>query len=322
MAVDFTVAICTYNGARRIPLVLDHLQQQVGTQSFSWEVLVIDNNSRDETATVVENYRRKWRADVELKYIFEAKQGVAYARQRAMQEARSAELVGFLDDDNLPAENWVAEAYAFGDRHPNVGAYGGIIHAKLDVSPPTYFNQIKLFFAIYNRGPQPFRYDRAAKPRRIPAAPGSVVRKQAWQDCIPATLLLQGRDETKKTMLGSCEDLECMYYIQNSHWEVWHNPKMEIWHYLPSHRLEEAYLLKIARTSGMSNHPLRIARLQDWQRPMMIVLAPLYLISDGYKLLSYYLKHHRELSTDVSKACELQSRIGKLISPFIHHQWS
>lgn len=319
--MDFTVAICTYNGAQRLPAVLDYLRRQIDTEDIRWEVLVVDNNSSDRTAEVVSRYTQLWPDDCDLRYILESKQGVLYARDRAIREAKSAELVGFLDDDNWPDPHWVAEAVRFGKAHPQAGAYGGIIDAKLDSEPPAYFDRVKLFFAVYNRGPQPIRYDRTAKPRRIPAGPGSVVRKQAWIDCLPKKLNLQGRDETQKTMLGACEDLECMYHIQNSDWEVWHNPKMRIWHHLPAHRLERPYLLKVARTSGMSNHALRLARLQSWQRPLMTVLTPAYLLADGYKALSYYWQNRSQLSTDVSKACEFESRWGKFVSPFVNHRW-
>ncbi|MEO0870260.1 MAG: glycosyltransferase, partial [Cyanobacteria bacterium J06642_11] len=110
---DFTIAICTYNGAQRLPAVFEHLKQQLGTQGIRWEILVIDNNSSDATADVVNQYQQNWPTESPLHYLFEKRQGAAYARQLAMKTARS-ELVGFLDDDNLPNEHWVAAAYKFG----------------------------------------------------------------------------------------------------------------------------------------------------------------------------------------------------------------
>jgi len=318
--VDFTVAICTYNGAERVPEVLDQLQKQVGTEGIEWEVLVVDNNSNDETAAVVSCYAKQWRPDSQIRYVFETRQGLAYARNRAVQEAKSRSLIGFLDDDNLPAENWVAEAYSFGRERPQVGAYGGIIHPKLDEPSPPYFDKVKILLAVYNRGSIPFWHQRSAKPRIVPTGAGCVVRKQAWQECVPEELQLQGRDQKNKTMLGTCEDLEALYYMQNSKWEIWYNPKMEIWHHLPPKRLEPQYLLKIARTSGMANHALRIARFYKWQRPLMPLLTPFYMLSDSYKLLSYYLQYKKQFSEDIGKACELEAKIGRLLSPFVIHR--
>lgn len=313
--MDFSVAICTYNGAARLPAVLDCLQRQI-VEGVRWEVLVIDNNSSDDTKAIVMEYSQRWREDCGLRYVFEGKQGTSYARLKAVDVAQSQDLIGFLDDDNLPAETWVAEAYQFGQHHPKAGAYGGIIHAKLDEVPPDYFDRIKMLLAILNQGDRPFQYRRSVKPRKTPIAPGCVIRKQAWKDCIPDRLLLAGRDEAGKTMLGACEDLEMMYYIQNSEWEVWHNPMMVIWHHIPSRRLERDYLLKVARTSGLSNHALRLARMQPRQRGFMTLLMPFYLLSDAYKVLSYYLKHRQQFADDVAIACEFEARMGRLLSPF------
>lgn len=317
MVVDFSVAICTYNGAERLPEVLDQLLHQVGTEDIQWEVLVVNNNSSDHTAAVVSEYAAVWRKDCELRYVFEAEQGLAYARNRAILEARSSDLIGFLDDDNLPAENWVAEAYRFGQERPQVGAYGGIIHAKLDEPPPPYFNQIKLLLAVYDRGQEPLCYHRSAKPRKVPVGAGLVIRASAWKEYVPQKLRLRGRDEKGKSMLGTCEDLEAMYYLQNSQWEIWHNPKMELWHHIPSRRLEKEYLLKIARTTGMVNKPLRLARLSPWQRPLMPLLTPLYLLSDSYKVVSYYWQYKDKFPEDIGKACEFESKIGRVLSSFI-----
>ncbi|MGB3535689.1 MAG: hormogonium polysaccharide biosynthesis glycosyltransferase HpsE [Microcoleaceae cyanobacterium] len=314
--MDLTIAICTYNGENRIPEVLEHLQQQVDTEEIDWEVLVIDNNSSDKTATVVNQFAQNWQSNSIIRYIFEPQQGTTYARKRAIQEANS-ELVAFLDDDNLPSQNWVFEVYQFSKEHPQVGAYGGNIYAKLDTTTPPSFEQIKLLLAVYNRGDQPFCYARSAKPRKIPAAPGSVVRKQAWEEGVPTHLLLQGRDEKNQTLLGACEDLEVMYYIQNTDWEVWHNPKMEVCHHIPNHRLQPEYLLKIARTSGYSNHALRLARITGKKRYFIPILTVLYFISDGYKLASFRLKNNDAINQEIDKGCEYQSRIGRFFSPFI-----
>jgi glycosyltransferase involved in cell wall biosynthesis len=43
--MDFTIAIPTYNGASRLPLVLDRLRLQVDLETVTWEVIVVDNNS-------------------------------------------------------------------------------------------------------------------------------------------------------------------------------------------------------------------------------------------------------------------------------------
>ena len=110
--IDFTVAICTYNGEKRLPAVLERLRSQINTEQISWEIVVIDNNSTDKTTNLIQEYQSDWPQAYPIKYYFEPAQGLAFARQLAVQEANGT-LVGFLDDDNLATPDWVAEAYAF-----------------------------------------------------------------------------------------------------------------------------------------------------------------------------------------------------------------
>ena len=151
--INFTVAICTYNGENRLPSVLNRLRLQ--EVELAWEVIVVDNNSSDRTAEIVEQYQY-W--SIELRYCFEPKQGLAFARRLAIKQARG-NLVGFLDDDNLPSLNWVNEAYAFGQRHPQAGAYGSRIQGNYEIEPPKNFEQISCFLAVADRGNKALRYD-------------------------------------------------------------------------------------------------------------------------------------------------------------------
>ncbi len=64
----------------------------------------------------MQKYQSNWPESYPILYYFEPRKRASYARQRAMKEAKGS-LVGFLDDDNLPSPDWVANAYAFGFTH-------------------------------------------------------------------------------------------------------------------------------------------------------------------------------------------------------------
>jgi glycosyltransferase involved in cell wall biosynthesis len=108
--IGFTVAIPTYNGGDRLPKVLERLRSQVNT-NFSWEILVVDNNSSDNTKEVVQSYQADWQGPT-LRYCFEAKQGLAFARQCAVENAHG-EFVGLLPPMNL-VENIPRQALLVG----------------------------------------------------------------------------------------------------------------------------------------------------------------------------------------------------------------
>jgi glycosyltransferase involved in cell wall biosynthesis len=315
MHIDFTVAIRTFNSEKILPALLDRLLEQSDTEDFFWEVVVVDNNSQDSTAAVVADYAKRWRSGSLLRYVFEPRQGQSYARECAILNAAS-DLIGFLDDDNIPNLDWVAEAYKFGQEHPQAGAYGSNIFPVLDGPPPPDFDQVKIYLAISNRGSKPYQFKRAY-PRQVPIGAGCVIRKQAWLKSVPQKRRLRGRfDKSRKLVPSSSEDMEVMFNIQNG-WEVWHSGKLVISHNITVRRLETPYLLRIARSGGLSAHACRIAQLQPWQRPFMPLLVPPLLLFDGFKVAACYLKDSSEFSSDRGKACHFQFRLGRLLSPFL-----
>lgn len=307
MVIHFTVAICTYNGENRLPNVLDQLQAQVDTQDIQWEILVLDNNSTDGTKAVVHHYQTQWSANCQLRYCFEPEQGLAIARQRAVEEARG-NLIGFLDDDNIPDSDWVAQAYAFGQAHPQAGAYGSRIRGQFEVTPPPGFERIAPFLALTDRGSKPLHYIPAKKV--LPPGAGLVVRRQVWLDTVPKRCFLQGRVSGPK-LPG--EDLEALLHIQQAKWEIWYNPTMQISHQIPHWRFERDYLIGLCRGIGLSRFHTRMLSIRTWQRPLIF---PMYVINDFRKLIKHCFRYRQTLQSDLIVACELELLISSLLSPF------
>ncbi|MBG1266592.1 hormogonium polysaccharide biosynthesis glycosyltransferase HpsE [Nostoc sp. WHI] len=305
--LDFTVAIPTYNGESRLPELLERLQNQLHTENFSWEIIVVDNNSTDNTAKVVQDYQKNWQCPCPLKYCFEARQGAAYARKMAVAEAKGR-FIGFLDDDNYPTSNWVAAAYTFGEKYPKAGAYGSQIHPDWEVEPPENFQRIAPFLAITERGNLPLLYEAAKK--LLPPSAGLVIRKQAWLESVPDKCILTGR--AKGNMLTS-EDLEMLSYIQKSGWEIWYSPEMEISHKIPSFRLQKDYLIPFFRGIGLSRYVTRMVNVRNIYRPVALLA---YMINDLRKITLHLLKYRNILKTDLVAACEMQLFLSSLVSPF------
>jgi glycosyltransferase involved in cell wall biosynthesis len=121
-AIKVTVAIPTYNRADFLRQTLAGIAgQQFPRDHF--EVLVIDNNSRDHTRSVVESFAA---APVAPRHILETQQGLDYARNRGIAEARG-DIVLFGDDDILVPPDWLAHMSAplLADSARRIGAVGG-----------------------------------------------------------------------------------------------------------------------------------------------------------------------------------------------------
>jgi glycosyltransferase involved in cell wall biosynthesis len=260
----FTVAICTYNGSQRLPLVLEKLKQQEGVATIAWEIIVVDNNSTDNTPIIVQQYQGQ--SDIPcIRYIFESQQGLAFARQRAVQEARS-HLIGFIDDDNLPGAQWVAAAYEFGKHHPAAGAYGGRVIGQFDVLPPPDIQKIATLLALQDYGLS----HRRLSPRhmQVPSGAGLVIRKQAWQSSLPTRPFLIGR--TEGSMLAG-EDYAVVLHLARHGWEIWYDPAMVITHQIPAWRLEKSYLARLAIGAGLVMYYLWLIPARPWQWPWVFL---------------------------------------------------
>lgn len=306
--MDFTVAICTYDGAQRLPRVLERLRQcylYMRDQHIKlrWDVLVVDNNSQDQTPEVVASYQAMGFADRPLRYIRETIQGLAYARQRAIESA-SSPIVGFLDDDNLPEPNWVIAAHEFMMAQPRAAAIGSRVLAEYDVEPPANFNQIQAFLALTDRGDEPRIY----KPvdRVLPPGAGLVVRRDLWLQLVPPRLELIGR--VGGFMIAS-EDLEAILHFQNAGWEIWYNPNMVVHHHIPEWRLSADYLSRLMYGIGLSRYRTRMMKYPSYQRIPMLLL---YLVSDVVRLMHHRYKYGAHWRSNVVAVAQRQLYLGSL----------
>lgn len=306
---DFTVVIATYNGAKRVGKVLSRLRCQIDTGDIDWEIIVVDNNSTDDTAAVVQQYQLNWPSAIPLRYELEPQQGAGYARQLGTKSANSP-LIGYLDDDNLPWLNWVRSAYQFAQKHPNVGVFGSRIRGKFATSPPEHFERIAALLALTDRGNKPIPYNPSAKV--LPPGAGLVVRRQAWLDNVP-------EDRTLADKFGSREageDLEVVLRIQRAGWPVWYNAAMWMHHEIPEHRLTKPYLVTLCRGIGLSRYHTRMLSWPLWQRPLVILP---YAANDLRKIVQHLVRHKHRVITDTVAASEMMLYVASLVSPL--HSW-
>jgi len=99
-----SVIICTYNRCESLCNTLDSLIRQKNID-FEYEIIIVDNNSKDNTKEILYSYIQKFK--LKLKYFFEYQQGLSYARNIGIKEAKGSILI-FTDDDCILDENWLS----------------------------------------------------------------------------------------------------------------------------------------------------------------------------------------------------------------------
>ncbi len=122
--MDATVVLCTYNRAASLRRTLLFIAQQRVSCGVNWETIVVDNNSADSTRSVVAESETTFPGC--LRYAFEPVQGLSYARNRGIREARG-HIVAFTDDDTEPAQDWLDTCVRAFEEWPADGVGGRIV---------------------------------------------------------------------------------------------------------------------------------------------------------------------------------------------------
>jgi len=148
---DLSVVLCTYNRADQLPAALDALLSQIG--NVSYEVVVVDNNSRDGTAALVRGLAEQ---DARIRYEFEAKQGLSNARNRGIAVAR-APIIAFTDDDVRVAHRWAEQILLAFAANRDIDYIGGRVLPRWMQPPPRWLTAAHWSpLALQDYGAEPF----------------------------------------------------------------------------------------------------------------------------------------------------------------------
>jgi glycosyltransferase involved in cell wall biosynthesis len=150
--MEISVVIATKDRAQFLQCALASIETQVAAPSF--EVVVVDNGSRDNTRSVVEAYAGR---ALPVRYVREAQPNRAKARNRGVAVA-SGEYVLFCDDDVQTPPGWIA-AHAAAHRDDRRVVNGPIVNVPSRAShpPPSPANYSRAFLCTCN----------ASLPRRV-----------------------------------------------------------------------------------------------------------------------------------------------------------
>lgn len=96
------IAVLTYKRPEDIGVALPRLLEQAASATMDCSVLVIDNDPSGSARSMVESFNA-----TNLFYANETHPGIAAARNRALTESADRDLLVFIDDDEVPVENWL-----------------------------------------------------------------------------------------------------------------------------------------------------------------------------------------------------------------------
>jgi len=213
--------------------MLKSLQEIVIPDHLSCEVIVVDNNSDDDTRLVFEEIAKDF--EPRIRYVLEDKQGLSHARNRGVKEA-SGEIIAFTDDDVIVDKHWIQNIDKAFKEYDDVVCVGGKILPIWEIPKPRWLKpDLYGYLALLDKGDSVAYMDALGIWGANFAVKSEMFKRYGLFD----TNL--GRTPRK---LYSGEEAEFLQRLQNAGEKILYYPLSIIHHHIPAHRMSKKYLRK------------------------------------------------------------------------------
>ena len=232
--MKISVCICTWNRSRLLKNTLEYFQRTVVPEDIEWELIVIDNNSDDDTATVITEFSDS----LPVRSYVEATPGHCAARNRAVTEF-DGDFVLWTDDDVEVDKYWLssyANVFANDEIH---SFWGGPIEAKFETQAPEWITEnweiLSGCFAVRDIGNGPVEFNDNLLPYGANFAVRADVQKQFRFD----TSIGRKREQ----VVGGDEINLMTRLLAEGHHGEW-VPGAKVLHVIPDERASEEYVYR------------------------------------------------------------------------------
>lgn len=238
MRID--VVLATYNRAALLGAAIGSFVRCAAPEGCAARLLVVDNNSADETRRATEAAIAA-HPDAVVDYLFEPRQGKAHALNLGVERS-DADVVGFFDDDEQLAPNWLAVLHrAFLD--PSLDFAGGPVLPDWSQAPPPWLPSQGYggVLSLVDHGPAPRRYGEAGFDGMLIGA-NAAVRRATLRRCGPYT-----------TRFKWAEDRDMHRRLLEAGAAGRYLPDLVVRHHVPPKRLTKRYFRQWALAEGRTN---------------------------------------------------------------------
>jgi glycosyltransferase involved in cell wall biosynthesis len=249
-----SVCICTYNRPEPLQRLLAALGAQDTADSFTFSVVVVDNDQFESARPVVSEHAR--RAPIPVSYWVEPRQNIALARNKSVENA-SGDFVAMIDDDEVPPPDWLRRMIEAIEVHAADGVLAPVL-PRFSITPPEWIVRGRFF-------------ERPALPT------GTVLR---WKQTRTGNALLRRRifaeegQRFRAEYATGSEDREFFRrMIAAGKRFVW-CAEAAVEEVVPAERCRRAYLLKRALRRGRAPY-----NQEAWPVVVSLVAVPVYAVA-------------------------------------------
>jgi glycosyltransferase involved in cell wall biosynthesis len=302
--LQVSVVIASHNRAGYLVKALDGLLKQTIAPS-AFEVIVVDNASTDDTRDQVLTVAK---STPNVRYLLEPTLGLSVARNTGWRAAQ-APFVAFLDDDAIPAADWLeCILRAFHEVTPHPACVGGRIEPIFEGPRPSWLEGPLLdHLTVVDHSPQALFLVDIIHRQKLAGANMAVERAALERiGGFPAFLDRVG------TRLLSGGDVLVQLQLEKLNLPVYYDPSIHVLHHVSARRLTRAWMVDRAYWGGVSD-----ALLSFFNRPANLLWAMRTLLWGGRSVVSSPLTMARLIgrrgTTDFISKCDAWHRLGFIV---------
>jgi glycosyltransferase involved in cell wall biosynthesis len=249
-----SIVVCCYNSTNRLQATLDHILNQQTSDGLQWEIIVVNNNSTDNTKNNANDILANAPQQIPFKVVDEPEPGLSSARKKGY-DSSNYEYLLLVDDDNWLSPSYIQTVFNLFENHTDVGIIGGWGSPEHEINPPEWFSE---FSSCYALGEQ-----------------AKVEEGKSWGDSIcvygagmglrmSALEMLQDSgyyallSDRKGDTLISGGDTELCYAMRLGPYRVIYDHRLQFKHLMPKGRINWKYLKKLTFGFGRASVVMQV----------------------------------------------------------------
>jgi glycosyltransferase involved in cell wall biosynthesis len=281
--MNYSIVICAHNAESRIVDTLSCIAR-LSYDQRRFEVVIIDNNSSDNTTEVAIDFWSHSDCNASFRAIHEPRLGLSYARQKGIDEARGRYIL-FCDDDNHLRSDYLRKADERFARIGNKYIIGGAGIPLLDTSDPSEVCKIYSFGHMLAVGAQSSESMDVTVSKGWLYGAGLIVPRAAFEELSAAGFKSMLTDR-KGSSLATGGDVEICYALTLLGWRLFSSLDLIFYHEIAKSRLEASYLDRLMA----SNKAARAALIHYQLLRTKSSKIKHFSIRDYHSILMFYAK--------------------------------
>ena len=246
-----SVIVCCYNSSERIAPTLEHLFKQKISSGFDWEIIIVDNNSSDNTSEKARLLYQGSGSSIPFKIVSESNPGLSNARQAGFRTSKY-EIALMVDDDNWLSGNYLEGVWNAFQKDPSIGMIGGLGIPELSAPAPEWFEK--------------YAYCYATGPQTEDGKAGFTSELYGAGLALKLSVLDQLKENGFKSLLSdrvgnslmSGGDTELCFAFQMAGTKLLYEPSISFQHELPKERVNWTYLRRLFHGFGLTKSRMDI----------------------------------------------------------------